>query len=181
MKKNSFHLLILCLLALAAAMFISGCQKSENKADPQYQLKELAKNEKQWLAKTEPLAEETRNLYTKWANNEITREELEQQYKDTYTKLQDIKDKYEEYLNKNPLSKETENNPDYKEGLTYGKKVRSDLNNFLYTVTEGFLDKSTNKLTKVNEQQLKILYKDRIENTYNEHLQKLQNALKKYE
>ena len=162
-------------------MFISGCQKSENKADPQYQLKELAKNEKQWLAETEPLAEKTKSLYTKWANNEITREELAQQYKDTYTKLKVIKGKYEEYLDKNPLSKETENNPDYKEGLIYGKKIRSDLNNFLFTVTDGFIDKNTKEMIKVNEQQLKMLYKDRIEKTYNEHLQKLQNTLKKYE
>ena len=181
MKKTSFHLLILCLLALTAAMFISGCQKSENKADPQYQLKQLAKNEKQWLAETEPLAEKTKSLYTKWANNEITREELEQQYKDIYKKLRGIKDNYEEYLNKNPLSKETENNPDYKEGLVYGKKIRSDLNNFLFTVTEGYLNKGTNQMTKVNEQQLKILYQDKIEKFYNEHLQKLQNSLKKYE
>ena len=181
MKKPFFHLLILCLLALTTTMLFSGCQKTEDKTDAKYQLKELAKNEKQWLAETEPLGEKTKSLYTKWANNEITRDEMEQQYKDIYNKLRGVKDKYEEYLNKNPLSKETENNPDYKEGLIYGKKARSELNNFLFTVTEGFVDSSTKEMTKVNEQQLKLLFKNRIEKTYNEHLQKLQNALNKYE
>ena len=181
MKKQSFKLIILCLFALATAIFITGCQKSENKSDPQYQLKELAKNEKQWLEESKPLAEKTKSLYSKWENKQITGDELNQQYTDTYNNLKVVKKKYEKYIKENPLSKETESSPDYKEGLLYGKNIRSDLNNFLYTATSGFISKSTKQVTKLNDEQLKRLYQDRIEKDYNEHLQKLQNALKKYE
>ena len=182
MKKKSFYLVILCFFALTTAILITGCQKSENKSDPQYQqMKQLAKNEKQWLNETEPLAEKTKSLYSKWGNKEITWDELNQQYTDIHNNLKVIKSKYEKYMKENPLSKETENSPDYKDGLLYGKTMRSDLNNFLYTVTNGYITKSTKQVTKLNEQQLKILYQDRIEKNYNEHLQKLQISLKKYE
>ncbi|GAB6179369.1 hypothetical protein JCM14036_06880 [Desulfotomaculum defluvii] len=183
MKKKV--LLILGLLMLVSLVF-SGCGESNSKVnvktpeeaarmegDP---VQNLTIKEKEWLDRLDAVREEISNSFTGWEQGTVTKEDFMKQLDKSMGDVKQLRKEYELHTEVNAMP--NENEKIYKDSLAYGKKLRTNVNNFIFMSTDGILDAETNKLRTLNDEQIKEAYKKYMIEKYDEYKAKLQLATK---
>ena len=189
--KSKKLILSLCILLITAA-FITGCtakskQTETDKTVSSSELIKLANLERQLLPELEKIKQDLDTVYKDWDSGKISREELTKKLKE------DIKPRYSALSKKfnaenktNPLSEEDKKNTLYTDGLSNGRQLRRDVSSFITAATMGLgtlvPEKDGNNYTMqfnpVDDQKLKQLYQKNLIDNYNQHLDKLNKALK---
>ncbi|MEG6523096.1 hypothetical protein [Desulfotomaculum sp. 1211_IL3151] len=183
MKKK---VLLLLSLLMVVSLFFSGCGESKAKVevktpeeaarmegDP---VQNLTIKEKEWLARLDTVREEISKSYTGWEQGTVTKEDFMKQLNKSMDAVKQIRKDYDLHTEVNAMP--NENEEVYKNSLAYGKKLRTNVNNFIFMATEGILDAETNKLRSLNDEQIKDVYGRYMIEKYDEYKAKLQPALK---
>ncbi|MEG6512220.1 hypothetical protein V6C32_09880 [Desulforamulus ruminis] len=188
MKKKFVCLLI---LVTAFSLMAVGCGqakaqveiKSPEEAvkmegDP---LKNLAIKEKQWLSSLDSARAEIAQSFTDWEQGNITREDFTNQLKKSNGRVKVLMKEYDLHMDANPFPEDRKKEAVYKDGLAYGKKLRTTVNNFIFRSTEGILDFETKEFKLLTDDQIKGLYESDMVGKYDEYRAKLEPALKEAE
>lgn len=201
MKKSFIALSLIFILAIGA----TGCGKTgqqqtatnDGKTSPTEpaqtgapaqpaDLKLVAQLEKELLAETEPQYQKIAGLFKQFNQGAINREKLNSELLKIKPEIEKIKQKSKEFYDKYELNQNDQENPVYKDGLKYGKKLRSTVSTIITTATQGKTtidpktkDKDGNLVLKkepLNDAELKKYFANR-DKRYAEYLSKLKPAL----
>lgn len=183
MKKK---LLLLLSLLMVVSLVFSGCGESKTKVEvktPEEAAKmegdpvqNLTIKEKEWLARLDAVRGEISKSYTGWEQGTVTKEEFMEQLNKSLGAVKGLSKEYDLHTEVNAMP--NENDEIYKDGLAYGEKLRTTVNNFIFTATEGIIDQETKKFKPLNDDQIKDLYNRYMIERYDEYKAKLQPALK---
>ena len=173
-KLKIFSLIIIAAIMLTALV---GCKP----APPKDRVKDLAEHEKQWLTRLEPITNQIDKAYQAWTKGETDRERFTASLNETRKEFLKIDQEYVKYIEKNTLNRELTDKPAYKEGLVNGKYLRTDVNEFLMTATEGVENPQTKARIPLNDVQLKFFYRQKMIVDYNIHSYALKEFLKSFE
>lgn len=186
MKKN-----IVWLLALVAvfSLVIVGCSQSRTKVEvktPEEAAKmegdpvqNLSMKETEWLKRLDSVRGEIGQSFKAWEQGKATKEDFMNQLKKSNNTVKSLRKEYDLHMEVNPFPEDKKNEAVYKDGLDYGKKLRTNVNNFIFMATEGIMDAQTNKIKSLTDEQIKDLYKNYMVEKYDEYRAKLQPALEK--
>ncbi len=183
MKKT--HVSMIILTAILSILF-AGCgpKLQVEVQDPKSALKmegdpieNLALKESQWLDRVDAVYNDVEESFSQWNKGEITKEQFINQLNQHNTILKSIKQEYNDYIDANSLTEEMKSLQIYKDGLVYGKKMRSELNNFIFRATEGVIDAKTNELTPLTDDQIKKMHEYMLTDKYNSYKEKLEVCL----
>ena len=181
-------ILLLVVFVMSLSLFLFGCGEKSNvkvevqspeeaarmEGDP---IQNLAIKEKEWLGRLDAVREDIKNSYTAWEQEKATKEEFIQQLDGSMDQVKGIKKDYDLHMEVNPFPADKENEEVYKDGLAYGKKLRTNVNNFIFMVTDGIMDAETNKLKPLTDEQIKDLYQNYMVEKYDQYKSKLEPAL----
>lgn len=178
-------LVLFLVLVMSLGFFTFGCgsnvkmevQSTEEAAkmegDP---VENLAIKEKQWLEKLDAVREKIKLSYNDWEQGKVSREEFIKQLVSQGKKIRSLNKQYENHIEYNPIPPERLEEETYK-NLKYGDKLRTEVNNFIFLVTEGIVDKETNKVNPATDDQIKSLFQKKIIERYDRYKTNLEPAL----
>ena len=183
--------LSLFLLFLIGA-FITGCtakpgQEETGKTVSSLGLVRLANLERLLLPELEKIKHDIDVIYKDWESGKISRKELNKKLKDNIKPNYSLlSKKFTEETKANQLSEEDTKNVLFTDGLNNGKLMRKDVSSFITMVLVGqgtlVPDKGgknyTMEFNPIDDIQLKELYQKNLVDSYNEHLDKLNKALR---
>lgn len=177
------------VLVMSIGLITMGCSQSKTKVevktpeeaarmegDP---VQNLIIKEKEWLVRLDAVREEINQSFTAWEQGKATKEDVMNQLTKSKATVRGLIKEYDLHMEVNPFPADKENEEVYKDGLAYGKKLRTTVNNFIFMATEGIMDAQTNKLKKLTDDQIKDVYKNFMIEKYDEYKAKLQPALEK--
>lgn len=186
MKKK---ILLLLALVMSIGLVVMGCSQSKTKVevktpeeaarmegDP---VQNLAIKEKEWLRRLDAVRGEISQSFTAWEQGKATKEEFMNQLAKSKGTVKALIKEYDLHMDVNLFPADKENEEVYKNGLVYGKKLRTTVNNFIFMATEGIMNAETNKLKKLTDEQIKDVYKNYMVEKYDEYKAKLEPALEK--
>ncbi|WP_273484633.1 hypothetical protein [Desulforamulus ruminis] len=185
MKKKFIWLLV---LIIAFSLVAVGCGQSKVQVEVQSPeeaakmegdpLQNLAIKEKQWLGSLDSAHAEIAQSFTDWEQGKITKEDFMNQLKKTNGRIKSLIKAYDLHMEVNYFPEDEKNEAVYKDGLSYGDKLRTIVNNFIFMSTDGILDSETKELKPLTDDQIKDLYKNYMVEKYNDYRAKLEPALK---
>ncbi|ABO51607.1 hypothetical protein Dred_3105 [Desulforamulus reducens MI-1] len=184
MKKKIVALLAMLMLV---SLVLSGCGESKVKVEVKTSeeaakmegdpLQNLAIKEQEWLGQLEVIRGDINKSFADWEQGKATKEEFKNQLNKSMAGIKNLRKQYDLHTEVNQLPNENEEM--YKNGLVYGKKLRTTVNNFIFMTTEGIMDTETKKLKPLDDEQIKGLYKKYMVEKYDEYKGKLEPALEK--
>ncbi|GBF32028.1 hypothetical protein DCCM_0219 [Desulfocucumis palustris] len=197
MKKFLTSLLFVTLL-LAMAFGCSASKKPETNVDNKPSatapgttestvrktvgLTEIAKKERKLANELEPQHKKISDLYTSFGQGKIDREKLNSQLSLIQPDIAKIKSESNDFNREYRLGTGFKDDPLYKDGLKYGKNLRSSAATMIRLATEGEYVKEQGKtklqIKNLNDAELKTKYAE-TEKQYQVYLGKLNDALKK--
>lgn len=186
MKKKILLLLVLSV-SLSLALFGCGGSKAivevkspeeaaKMEGDP---IQNLALKEKEWINRLDVVRSEISKSYGDWEQGKISKEDFLGQLNKSKETIKPLIKDYDLHMEVNAFPEDSKNEEVYKDGLAYGKKLRTNVNNFIFMATEGIMDSQTNKLKPLTEDQIKDVYKKYMVERYDEYKAKLSPALEK--
>jgi len=183
------RILLLLALVMSIGLLVMGCSQSKTKievktpeeaarmeGDP---VQNLAIKEKEWLGRLDAVRGEISRSFTAWEQGKATKEEFLKQLSTSKAAVRGLIKEYDLHMEVNYFPEDKKNEDIYKDGLAYGDKLRTTVNNFIFMATEGIMDAQTNKLKKLTDDQIKDLYKNYMVEKYDEYRTKLEAALEK--
>lgn len=188
MHKKSF---LFTLFLLFLFVFSAACQEKPvqpSKISP-LTVQELIELEKTLVPETIVIKEKITQAYNDWKEGKIDSATFKSLCGDYIHEINATKGKYKDYLLQHPISKEVENDPMYSQYLFAGKELRSDIGIFLVRVTkgqgklkklptDGNVSKEDVEFIPLSDEEIKLSYKELLENRFNKHLELINTALK---
>lgn len=182
-------ILLLLALSLSLSLVLFGCgggkatvtvqtpeEAAKMEGDP---LENLATKEAQWLSRLDAVRGEISKSYGDWEQGKISKEDFLAQLNNSNATVKALRKDYELHMEVNAFPEALENEGVYKDGLAYGKKLRTNVNNFIFMATDGIMDSQTNKVKPLTDEQIKDVYKKYMVERYDEYKAKLTPALEK--
>ena len=184
MKKKFIWLLV---LIIAFSLVAVGCGQSKVQVEVQSPeeaakmegdpLQNLAIKEKQWLGSLDSVRGDIAQSFIDWEQGKINRENFINQLKEPNVRVKGLIKQYNLHMEANLFPEEKKDETVYKDGLAYGKKLRTTVNNFIFMSTDGITDPETKKLKTLTDDQVKELYNNYMVEKYDEYRAKLESAL----
>lgn len=182
-------LLLLLVLSLSLSLMLFGCggskvnvtvqtpeEAAKMEGDP---LENLATKEAQWLVQLDAVRDEISKSYGDWEQGNISKEDFLAQLKKSNAKVKSLAQEYDLHMEVNDFPETLESEEIYRNGLAYGKKLRTTVNNFIFMATDGIMDMETNKIRQLTDEQIKGVYENFMVERYDQYKAKLTPALEK--
>ena len=182
-------ILLLLVLSLSLSLMLFGCGGSKTtvevktpeeaakmEGDP---IQNLALKEKEWFSSLDVVRGEISKSYGDWEQGKSSKEDFLGQLNKSKATVKFLMKDYDLHMEVNAFPEDRKNEEVYKNGLAYGKKLRTNVNNFIFMATEGIMDSQTNKMKQLTDDQIKAIYKKYMVERYDEYKAKLSPALEK--
>ncbi|GAB6159349.1 hypothetical protein JCM39194_25500 [Desulfotomaculum varum] len=180
----------LCLLlVMVVGLLVMGCGQSKTKVevktpeeaarmegDP---VQNLIIKEKEWLGRLEAEHAKIGSSFNAWQQGRATREDFTQQLIKSKKVVRGLIKEYDLHMEVNYFPEDKKNQAVYQEGLIYGDKLRTTVNNFIFMATEGVMDDETKKLKPLTDEQVKELYQKYMVEKYDDYKARLTTVLEK--
>ncbi|CCO07616.1 hypothetical protein [Desulforamulus hydrothermalis] len=177
------------VLIMAAGLLVMGCGQSKTKVevktpeeaarmegDP---VQNLIIKEREWLGRLDAEHAKIGSLFSAWQQGQATREDFMQQLTKSKRVVRGLIKEYDLHMEVNSFPEDKKNQAVYQEGLAYGDKLRTAVNNFIFMATEGVMDAETKQLKPLTDEQVKELYQKYMVEKYEDYKAKLTAVLEK--
>ncbi|RYD07055.1 hypothetical protein N752_00300 [Desulforamulus aquiferis] len=136
-------------------------------------IENLVKKETEWLGRLEVVKEEIDSAYSGWDQGNISKEEYLNKLSSNMNIVREIAKEYDLHMEVNTFPTDVMNQEVYQDGLAYGEKLRTTVNNYIYMVTRGIREMETGNLKALDDDQIKGLHERQMVETYNDYKTKL--------